>query len=157
MRAFSRKSDWALQGYSRLPVAARESLLPVVLASVPMAIGTAFAPTWLIPVVLLLTFVLLHEVTAETERFMFKLDRARAHVAISMPLTGFVSLWGLCLAGAGRRDVMLSVVGPYCLLLLLVCAPAYRLFQARQQRRVPLRVTFPVCASLVFLCSLAAI
>lgn len=157
MHAFTQAADKAVQRFAALPAVWRESFLPLALASAPLLVGSAYAPSWMLPLLLVLTAVLLYQTAQTTERFMFQLDKVRAHLAITMPLCGFISVWGIALALAGRREVMLSVVGPYGLLLLLVCAPAYRLSQARTQRRVPLHYSFSAFACCALLASLSAL
>ncbi|RZI40362.1 hypothetical protein EGT07_23760 [Herbaspirillum sp. HC18] len=147
--------DNGIQRYSALPQAVRYSLLPVVIASLPLVVSSMFGAYWTIPIVIALTAVLLYFTALETDKFMFQLSKVRAHIAITMPLCGFISLWGIALALADRKGIMLGVVGPYSLLLLIACAPAYRWSQARKARRIPLHFSFPAIGAVVLAGSFA--
>ena len=141
------------QRYDRAPELVRQSFIPFALASLPLVVTTACLPRLLAPLAMLLAIVLLYEVARFAESAMFAVGKLRSHLAVTMPLCGFVSAWGLALAMVGRPYAMLSVVGPFSLLLLLACAPAFRLREARTTRRIPLRYSFPVLAAIAWLAS----
>lgn len=153
-RAISQASDQVVSRYERAPASVRQSFLPFALLSIPLLIGTALAPVWMAPLIEVLTMVLLYQVAESAESTMFAVDKIRAHLAVTMPMCGFISAWGIALALAGRPMLAFVVVGPYSLLLLLACAPAYRLSDARATRYIALRHSFPVLAALAFLASL---
>ena len=151
MRHISQLLDRGVQRYGTLPKAARQSFLPVVLASLPLTLGSTMGAYWTLPLVIVLTVALLYFTTLETDRFMFDLSKTRAHIAITMPMCGFISLWGIVLALMERREAMLGIVGPYSLLLLVACAPAFRWKQARVMRRIPLHYSFSIVGSIVLI------
>jgi hypothetical protein len=73
---------------------------------------------------------------------MFAIDKQRARLAVTFPLCSFIAVWVILLTLIGRGTIVNGVVGPYCILLLLACAPAYRWRAARTTRRIPLWLSF---------------
>ena len=125
------------------------ALVLMIFASLPVVLGTLFMPLVLSPAVVLLSEGLLYIATKKADPMIFGMSRLSAYASITMPLCGFISLWGLGLAAVGRKPVMLGVVGPYALLMLLACAPAWRWQRERMSRRVPLKYSFPIVGAIV--------
>ncbi len=153
-QGFTRAATSLQARYDGAPLAVRQSFLPFALASLPLVIGTTLGVALLIPVIALLSMVLLHQVATASEAMMFEVNKVRSHIAVTMPLCGFISAWGVGLAVAGRPAMMLSIVAPYSMLLLLSCAPAFRLRESRTKRRVPLKFSFPAIAAIAWLATL---
>jgi hypothetical protein len=153
MQRISQLFERGIERYNVLPQAVRYSLLPFVIASMPLLVSSMFGSKLIMPLVALLAVMLLYFTTLETDKFMFQVSRVRAHVAITTPLCSFISLWGIALASVDRKGMMLGIVGPYCLLLLIACAPAYRWKEARVTRRIPTRVSFSVMGAVVVFAS----
>lgn len=151
MRHITTVTDWILARYGSLPETVRQSALPFLLASIPMVISSALGAYFVMPLVVALTVVLIYKITQDTDSFMFGLSKKSALYKITTPLCAFISLWGLMLAFGGRHAMLNGVVGPYCLVLLLACAPAYRWNQERTNRRVSIRITFIIVGILAVL------
>lgn len=131
-----------------LPLAARQSALPFIVASLPVVISSLLGAYVVMPLVVALTAYQLFLLTKRTDGFMFALTKMRSRVAITMPLCGFISAWGLALALLDRRSMMNGVVGPYCILILIACAPAFRWRAARTARYLPLWLSFSLAGAL---------
>ena len=153
MRLITTVGDFFLQRYANMPTHVKYSALPFLIASIPMLISSVLGAYIVMPLVVLLTVLLIFRITESTDSFMFEMSMATALYSISFPLCTFISIWGLTLAYCGRNSMLNGVVGPYCLVLLLACAPAFRWNQLRKTRRVPLRITFLVVGTLAVLAS----
>lgn len=154
MRHITTAADWILGHYETLPGRVKQSALPCLLASGPMVISSLLGAYIVMPAVVILTVLLIYKLTTHTDGFMFEMTKADALYKVTMPLCSFISVWGISLAIMGRNSMLNGVVGPYCLVLLLACAPAYRWNQLRMKRRAPLGITFGVVGTLAVLASL---
>lgn len=138
-----------------LPEHVRHSALPFVVASLPVFIGSVAGAYIVMPLLLAVTSYLLYTMAKSTDEFMFSFDKQRARAAVTIPLCGFIAAWTLVLTAVGRTEMMNGVVGPFCILLLIACAPAYRWKAHRQARRVPLWISFLAAGSFSVLAALA--
>ena len=145
----------ALQNkYSTLPVVLRQSFLPYFVISLPLVVASLFSIYHLMPFVMLGSAYLLYAVTVHTDTYIFTLTKMQSRVRITLPMVFFISVWAIALAFFSRKEMMLGVVGPYVSLLMVCTAPAYRIFSARQKRRIPLDVSFGTVTLISFLASL---
>lgn len=141
--------------YGALPSHVRHSALPFVLTSMPITLSSLAGAYFVMPIVVALTAFLMFQITKGTDGYMFALDKMQARLSITFPLCTFIAVWGILLAALGRKSMMNGVIGPYCLLLLVACAPAFRWNSLRQKRRFPLWLSFSITGALAFAGSLA--
>ncbi len=157
MQAISDLLNKLLAHYQKLPEATRHSLLPWVIISMPVVLDSLVGSLLVMPLMLILSSYMLYLSTEKTEKYIFTLSKMQCRIGITIPLCTFISLWGICLATLGRKEMMLGIVGPYSILLLLCAAPAYRWRAARTTRRIPLKISFTITSIVVFLGSLTYI
>lgn len=151
MRHITIVVDSALARYAALPVKVKQSALPFALASLPILVSSLLGQYVVMPLVVALTAMLLYRITVITDKFMFTLSKGEALYSVTLPLCTFISVWGISLTLTGHYSMLNGVVGPYCLVLLFACAPAYRVNQLRTARRVPLPITFSIVGTLAVL------
>ena len=125
-----------------LPVSVRQTALPFIIASVPVLVSSVLGAYMVMPLVVALSAFLLYTMTKSADAFLFTMSKQRARLAVTFPLCSFIAVWVILLTLIGRGPMVNGVVGPYCILLLLACAPAYRFRATRTTRRVPLSLSF---------------
>ncbi len=141
--------------YAALPLAVRQSALPFLFVSLPLMMTSITGAFQLAPLVVLLSSYQLYLMTKFTDTYMFTLNKMAARLAVTFPLCTFISIWSMLLSLLSPDKKMLNgVVGPFCLLLLIACAPAYRWSETRTARRVPLWVSFSAAGSFAVIASL---
>lgn len=154
MHLITKLIDRGVVRYAALPSPVRNSALPFILTSMPLMLSSLAGAFMVMPVVVVLTAFLLFQMTKSTDTYMFSFDKQQARLSITFPLCTFISVWGILLAVLGRKSMMNGVVGPYCLLLLVACAPAFRWNALRTARRVPLWLSFSIAGALALTGSL---
>jgi hypothetical protein len=154
MPLITRIINRSLLRYAALPLKVRDSALPFIITSIPLMLSSLAGAFLVMPIVIALTAFLLFQMTKTTDSYMFSLDKQQARLSITFPLCTFIAVWGITLAALGRKSMMNGVVGPYCLLLLIACAPAFRWNASRTTRRVPLWLSFSLAGLLALAGSL---
>lgn len=130
-----------------LPVSVRQSVFPFIVASLPVVASSVLDAYMILPLVVALSAFLLHTMTKSADLFLFAMSKQQARLAVTFPLCSFIALWVISLTLIGRGAMVNSVIGPYCILLLIACAPAYRWRAARTARRIPLWLSFSVAGT----------
>ncbi|MGK5033188.1 hypothetical protein [Janthinobacterium sp. MDT1-19] len=134
--------QWCITRYARLPQKIRQSVFPFVLASLPIVVSSVLGMYIVMPIVVVMSTGLILLLTNETDAAFFEMSKTDARKFITLPLCGFIGVWGILLVLMGRGSMMNGVVGPYCVVLLVACAPAYRWKAAQVKRYVPLWLSF---------------
>lgn len=130
-----------------LPLAVRQSALPFVVASLPVLVSSVLGAYMVMPLVVTLSAILLYMMARSADSFLFTMSKQHARLAVTFPLCSFIAIWAILLTVIGRGAMVNSIVGPYCILLLVACAPAYRWRAARTTRRLPLWLSFSVAGA----------
>lgn len=125
-----------------LPLSVRQSALPFTVASLPVLASSVLGAYMVMPLVVALSAFLLYTMTKSADSFLFTMSKQRARLAVTFPLCSFIAVWVILLTIIGRGPMVNGIVGPYCILLLLACAPAYRWRAERTTRRIPLWLSF---------------
>ncbi|WP_395398708.1 hypothetical protein ACHMW6_00140 (plasmid) [Pseudoduganella sp. UC29_106] len=154
IRAVSNK---VLDRYQQLPKVVRYGALPHLVISLPMLIGSLLAAYYVMPVAVLLSAYLLYSQAKQSDEVVFQMSKNEARLAVTFPLCSFVSAWVIVLSAQGNAQMLNGIVGPYCLMLLIACAPAFRWKHERTARRFPLAVTFSITAAIALAASLSYI
>ena len=140
--------------YKKLPEHIRKSFLPWFITSIPVIIASILCPYSFMPLIVLISIILLYQVTQYTDTFIFELSSMEAKTRITLPLVALIPLWTILLAWFSRKEMLLGIVGPYVSILLLCAAPAYRMKATRMKRIVPLSVSFSILALFTMVASL---
>lgn len=127
--------------YANLTPKIRNSALPYILASLPIVIMSITGSIIVMPLVILMSVVLIFYIAQDMDQMIFSFTKQQARKAITIPLTAFICAWGITLVLLSEGRMMNSVVGPYCGVLLVACAPAYRWNINTAKRRVPLALS----------------
>lgn len=141
--------------YAALPLAARHSVLPFLLVSLPLVVLSLAGAYIVMPLVVGLTAYQLFLMTKSTDHYMFTLTPMQARLYVTFPLCMFVSAWIIGMSLLSSRTMTNAVVGPYVILLLIACAPAYRWNDERTKRRIPLWFSFSFAGTFAVIASLA--
>lgn len=143
------------QRYSALPLAVRHSALPFLIVSLPLVVLTLAGASIVLPLVVALSAYQMFLMTKSTDAYMFSLTPMHARLYVTFPLCMFISAWTIGMSLLSSRTLTNAVVGPYVILLLIACAPAYRWNDARSARRIPLWLSFSIAGSFAVIASLA--
>jgi hypothetical protein len=146
--------DGTYKAYDRLPLVMRQSALPFIIVSLPIVISSLLGAFIVMPLIVLLTAYQLYLLTLRTDEFMFSLSKFHARLGVTLPLCTFISVWAFAIALVSRKAMLNGVVGPYCVLLLVACAPAFRWKESRIARRLPAWVSFTTAGGIAFAASL---
>lgn len=130
-----------------LPLPLRQSALPFVVASLPVLASSVLGAYMVMPLVVALSAFLLYTMARSADSFLFTLSKQHARLAVTFPLCSFIAVWVILLTLIGRGAMVNGIVGPYCILLLVACAPAYRWRAGRTTRRIPLWLSFSVAGA----------
>ena len=131
-----------------LPLAVRQSALPFTVASLPVLVSSVLGAYLVMPLVVALSAFLLYTMAHASDAFLFSMSKQRARLAVTFPLCSFIAVWVILLTLIGRGMMVNGIVGPYCILLLLACAPAYRFRSTRTTRYLPLWLSFTAAGAL---------
>jgi hypothetical protein len=127
----------------------RRSLFPFAVACAPVIVTSVLAPAWLALIMALPCAWALYRVADVLQPSLFEASPGRGFAAYVMPLNALLMLWGAALLAAGHPTAIASTAFAWTALLCLTVAPACRWSRQRNVRRVPLRWSFPMAATLV--------
>lgn len=137
-----------IDSYGKLAPLFRNSVLPYVLASVPVFVMSVTGSTLVMPLVIFMSTVLIFYIAHDMDAVIFSLTKQESRKAITIPLSMFICIWGIVMVIIGKGQIMNGVVGPYCAVLLVACAPAYRWKATRLERRIPLWISMSLAGML---------
>lgn len=146
--------DGLYEYYGTLSQSLRNSALPYILASIPIVILSITGTIIVMPLIILMSTVLIFYIAHGMDEVVFLFTKHEARKAITIPLTLFISAWGITLVILAKGHMMNGVVGPYCAVLLVACAPAYRWNVNRTTRRLPLWLSLSATGILAISASL---
>jgi hypothetical protein len=135
----------------KLPEKLKNSVAPFVIATIPLFIFSLFGIFFLMPVVVALTAIVVYFLVQRMDEILFSFDPQKARMAVTIPLCTFISIWAFTLAIVGRGKMLNGIVGPYCLILLIACAPSYRWKSNRKKRLVPTIISMSLAGILSFI------
>lgn len=138
-----------------LPAAMRGSAAPFILATLPVLVCSILGAFIVMPIVVALTAYQLFLLVKVTDPLLFTLDKKQSRLRVTFPMCTYIALWGIFLAMMGRSHMLNGIVGPFCILLLIACAPAYRWNALRTARRFDTRWTFSITGAIAVAAALA--
>lgn len=137
-----------IDSYGKLTPLFRNSVLPYVLASGPVFVMSVTGSMLIMPLVMLMSSVLIFYIAQDMDPVIFAMTKQQSRKAITIPLSMFICIWGIIMMVVGKGQLMNGVVGPYCAVLLVACAPAYRWKATRLERRIPLWISMSLAGVL---------
>jgi hypothetical protein len=134
-----------------------QSSAPFIVASLPAFICSLANANIIMPLICGVTAYQLFLKTQQTDPIFFQMTKTRARLAVTYPLCLFITIWGIALAMLGHKQMMNGIVGPFCIMLLIACAPAYRWKPSRTERRVPLWISFSIAGLIAVTAAFASV